>query len=83
MPSSRSRSRLVGGIDEARRVEQDVDDVAGHDAQQEEDDDRNPEQGHEHQGQAAHDIAKHAARLLLIGPVISRVATYLSIHTSS
>ena len=57
---------LVGGIDEARRVEQDVDDVAGHDAQQEEDDDRNPEQGHDHQAKAAHDIAKHVARLLLI-----------------
>ena len=73
---------LVGGIDEAGRVEQDVDDVAGHDAQQEEDDDRNPDQGHDHQGKAAHDIAKHAARLLLIVR-LSCVGTYLSIHTSS
>ena len=37
---------LVGGVDIAGGVEQDVDDVAGHDAQQHEDDDRDPEQGH-------------------------------------
>jgi len=50
---------LVGGIDEARRVEQDIDDVAGDDAQQHEDDDRDPDQGHEHQEEASHDISKH------------------------
>ena len=52
---------LVGGIDEARGVEQNVDDVAGHDAEQEKDDDRNPDQGHEHQSKAPHDISKHLA----------------------
>ena len=50
---------LVGGIDEAGGVEQDIDDIAGHDAEQEEDDDRNPDQGHEHQSKAPHDISKH------------------------
>ena len=54
---------LVGGIDEAGGVEQDVDDVAGDDAQQHEDDDRDPDQGHEHQGEASHDISKHLAVL--------------------
>ena len=54
---------LVGGIDEARRIEQDVDDIAGHDAQQEEDDDRDPDQGQDHQEQPAHDIAEHVALL--------------------
>ena len=52
---------LVGGIDEARGIEQDVDDVAGHDAQQHEDDDRDPEQGQQHQGEASHEISKHLA----------------------
>jgi hypothetical protein len=56
---------LVGGIDEAGSVEQDVDDIAGHDPQQEKDDDRNPEQGHEHQTEAPHDISKHAGLLLI------------------
>jgi hypothetical protein len=56
---------LVGGIDEARGIEQDVDDIAGHDAQQEEDDDRDPEQGNEHQPEAAHDIGKHVGLLPL------------------
>ena len=51
--------RLVGGIDIAGGVKQDIDDVAGHDTQQHEDDDRDPEQGHEHQGDAPHDIGKH------------------------
>src|SRR5439155_26342180 len=50
---------LVGGIDEAGGVEQDVDDIAGYDAQQHEDDDRDPDQGHEHKGKASHDISKH------------------------
>ena len=76
---------LVGGIDEAGGVEQDVDDVAGNDAQQEEDDDRYPEQGHEHQAKAAHDIAKHVG--LLPRPAGLRCSVvwtdYLSIHTSS
>src|SRR4029079_2928241 len=44
-------------------IEQDVDDVAGNDAQQHEDDDRDPDQGHEHQGEASHDISKHLATL--------------------
>ena len=35
---------LVRGIDEACSVEQDVDDVAGNDAQQHKDDDRDPDQ---------------------------------------
>jgi hypothetical protein len=38
-----------------------VDDIAGHDAEQKEDDDRNPDQGHEHQSKAPHDISKHLA----------------------
>src|SRR5205085_5191480 len=52
---------LVGRIDEAGRVEKDIDDIARHDAEQEEDDDRNPDQGHEHQSKAPHDIRKHLA----------------------
>src|SRR6185369_5949996 len=54
---------LVGGIDESGGIEQDVDDVAGNDAQQHEDNDRDPDQGHEHQGEASHDISKHLATL--------------------
>ena len=52
---------LLGRIDEAGGVEQDVDDVAGHYAQQHKDDDRDPDQGHEHQSKAPHDISKHLA----------------------
>src|SRR4029078_11993864 len=52
---------LVGGINESGGVQQDVDDVAGHAAQQHEDDDRDPGEGHEHQGKASHDISKHLA----------------------
>ncbi len=71
---------LVGGIDHAGGIEQDVDDVAGHDAQQDEDDDRDPDQGQEHQGEAAHDIGKH--RLLPIS-VSSTFSAHLSSHTFS
>ena len=53
--------RLVGRVDISRGGEQDVDDIAGHDAQQHKDDDRDPEQGHEHQDEAPHDISKHLA----------------------
>ena len=59
---------LVGGVDIAGRGKQDIDDVAGHDAQQEEDDDRNPDQRHQHQGKAPHDISKHLA------PPVDRLA---------
>jgi hypothetical protein len=55
--------RLVGGIDEACGVEQDIDDVAGDDAQQHENDDRDPDQGHEHQYEASHDVSKHLVAL--------------------
>ena len=51
--------RLVGRIDIARGIKQDIDDVARHDTQQHKDDDRDPEQGHEHQHDAPHDISKH------------------------
>ena len=74
---------LVGGIDEARGVEQDVDDIAGHDAQQHEDDDRDPEQGHEHQSKAPHDISKHLGALPDPLPALRRDGRYLSIQTSS
>ena len=73
---------LVGRIDIAGGVEQDVDDVAGHDAQQHEDDDRDPDQGHEHQSKAPHDIGKHSAiplAVFLDGPA----GRYLSSQTSS
>src|SRR6266853_3375926 len=40
---------------------QDVDNIARDDAQQEKDDDRDPEQGHEHQCEAPYDISKHLA----------------------
>src|SRR5262249_42756077 len=52
---------LVGGIDEARGGEQDVDDIAGHPPQRHENDDGDPEQGHEHQSEASHEISKHLA----------------------
>ncbi len=74
---------LVGGIDETGGVEQDVDDVAGHDPQQDEDDDRYPEQGHQHQAKAAHDIAKHVGLLLSKRRRCGVQPDYLSIHTSS
>src|SRR3981081_4466021 len=51
--------RLIGRIDESRGVEQDVDDIARYDAPQHKDDDRDPEQGQEHQCKAPHDISKH------------------------
>jgi hypothetical protein len=56
---------LVGRIDEARRIEQDIDDIAGHDAQQAEDDDRDSDQRHEHQGETPHDISQHEGLLPL------------------
>ena len=55
-PSSASISGLVRRIDHAGGIEQDVDDVAGHDAQQHEDDHRDPEQGQEHQQEAPDQI---------------------------
>jgi hypothetical protein len=58
---------LVGLVDESGGVKQDVDDIAGHDAQQHKDDDRDPEQGHQHQYEAPHDIGKH--RLLLLARI--------------
>ena len=50
---------LVGRIDISRRVEQDIDDVTRNDAQQHKDDDRDPEQGHQHKHKATDDITKH------------------------
>jgi hypothetical protein len=69
--------------DPARRGEQDVDDVAGHDAQQHEDDDRDPEQAHEHQNEAPHDMSKHLAALLAVRRTLDATRGYLSSHTSS
>ena len=65
MPELPLQIGLVGRVDIAGGGEQDVDDIAGHDAQQHEDDDRDPEQGHEHQYEAPHDIGKHLAVLPL------------------
>ena len=72
---------LVGRVDIAGGIEQDVDDVTGHDAQQHEDDDRDPDQGHEHQGEAPHDISKHPAESLAGRPAAA--GRYLSSQTSS
>ena len=58
-PSWRSIARLVGRIDEAAGVEQDVGDVARRQAQQHEDDHRDAEQGHQHQAEAPHQIGAH------------------------
>jgi hypothetical protein len=66
---------LIGGIDETRGVEQDVDDVAGNDAQQHKNDNRDPEQGHEHQGEAPHDISKHL--VIPVGVYSAKVRTGL------
>ena len=46
-------------VDETGGVEQDVGDIAGHQAQQDEDDDRHADQCHNHQQQAAYDIGGH------------------------
>jgi hypothetical protein len=51
--------RLLGRIDKARGVEQDIGDVAGRDAQHQEDDYRYPEQCQEHQAEAPHQIGSH------------------------
>src|SRR6266852_1233167 len=52
---------LVGRVDISGGGKQDVDDIAGYDPQQHKDDDRDPEQGHEHQYEAPHDIGKQLA----------------------
>ena len=49
-------AQLVGGIDVAARVEQDVGDVAGSQAQQDEDQHRDAEQRHQHQPKAPNQI---------------------------
>src|SRR5882672_3354423 len=55
---------FVGRVDVSGSGKQDVDNIARDDAQQEKDDDRDPEQGHEHQCEAPYDISKH-----LVAPV--------------
>jgi hypothetical protein len=52
---------FVGRVDISGGGKQDVDNIARDDAQQEKDDDRDPEQGHEHQCEAPYDISKHLA----------------------
>jgi hypothetical protein len=51
--------RLVGRIDQAGGIEQDVGDVARHDAQQHEDRHRHAEQREHHQQQTLHDVGGH------------------------
>ncbi len=53
--------RLLGRVDEARGVEQDVGDVARGDPQHHKDDHRDPEQCQEHQAETPHQIGCHGS----------------------
>src|SRR5262249_39127619 len=74
---------LLGRVHHAGGVEQDVGDVAGHHAQQHEDDHRDPEQGQDHQQQPADQIAAHYSAFapttfLASCPRLSRASTSFS-----
>ena len=49
--------RLFPRINVARRIVEDIDDIAGHHPQHHEDDDRYPEQGQQHQREAAREVS--------------------------